>query len=94
MRIEKKTNPTITRTSSTKNTLSRILIIKKTDQTFLTRKETFYGSLLAPKKYHHYMFLKTNVVIKESSYSIKIKYILLTHFQDEHIFEIPQSHVD
>ena len=26
--------------------------------------------------------------------SIKIKYILLTHFQDEHIFGIPQSHVD
>ena len=40
------------------------------------------------------MFLKINVVIKESLYSIKIKYILSTHFQDEHIFEIPQSHVD
>ena len=32
------------------------------------------------------MFLKTNVVIKESPYSIKIKYNLSTHFQDEHIF--------
>ena len=31
---------------------------------------------------------------KESLYSIKIKYILSTHFQDEHIFGIPQSHVD
>ena len=56
--------------------------------------ETFYGFILAPKKYHHYMFLKINFVIKESPYSIKIKYILLTHFQDEHIFGIPQSHVD
>ena len=36
------------------------------------------------------MFLKTNVVIKESPYSIKIKYILSTHFQDEHVFGIPQ----
>ena len=43
------------------------------------------------KKYHHYMFLKTNV---ESLYSIKTKYILSTHFQDEHIFGILQSHVD
>ena len=40
------------------------------------------------------MFLKTNFVIKESPSSIKIKYILSTHFQDEHIFGIPQSHVD
>ena len=46
------------------------------------------------KKYHLYMFLKTNVVIKESLYSIKIKYILSTHVQDEHIFGIPQCHVD
>ena len=50
--------------------------------------------ILVPKKYHHSMFLKINVVIKESLYSIKIKYISLTHFQDEHIFGIPQSHVD
>ena len=46
------------------------------------------------QKYMHYMFLKTNVVTKESPYSTKIKYILLIHFQDEHIFGIPQSHVD
>ena len=46
------------------------------------------------KKYHHYMFLKTNVVSKEFQFSIKIKFILLVHFQDEHIFGIPQSHVD
>ena len=32
--------------------------------------------------------------IKESLSFIKIRYILLTHFQDEHIFGIPQSHVD
>ena len=47
-----------------------------------------------PKKYHHYMFLKINAAIKESLYFIKIRYILLTHFQDEHIFGIPQSYVD
>ena len=94
MRIGKNTNPTITRTSSTKNTLRRILIIRKMDQIFLTTKEIFFGFILVPKKYHHYMFLKTNVVIKESLYSIKIKYILSTHFQDEHIFGIPQSHMD
>ena len=46
------------------------------------------------KKNHHYIILKTNVVIKESPYSIKLKYILSTHFQDEHIFGISQSHVD
>ena len=32
--------------------------------------------------------------IKESLSFIKIKYISLTHFQDEHISGIPQSHVD
>ena len=45
------------------------------------------------KKYHPYKFLKINVVIKESPYSTK-KYSLSIHFQDEHIFGIPQSHVD
>ena len=49
-------------------------------------KETFYGFILEPKKYHHYMCLKTNVVTKESPYSTKIKYILLIHFKEEHIF--------
>ena len=46
------------------------------------------------KKYHHYTFLKTNVAIKGYPYSIKIKYILSTHSQEEHIFGIQQSHVD
>ena len=46
------------------------------------------------KRYHLYMLLKINVVIKESPYSTKIKYILSIHFQDVHIFGIPQSHVD
>ena len=46
------------------------------------------------KKYHPYMFLKTNVVIKEYPYSIKTKYTLSIHFQGEHIFGIPQFHVD
>ena len=61
---------------------------------FLITKETFYGFIRAPKKYHHYMFLKINVVLKESRYSTKIKYILSTHFDNENIFGIPQSHVD
>ena len=46
------------------------------------------------KKYHHYTFLKTNVAIKGYPHSIKTKYILSTHSQQEHIFGIPQSHVD
>ena len=46
------------------------------------------------KKYHLYIFLKIKVVIKESPYSTKIKYILSTHFQDFHIFGMTQSHLD
>ena len=46
------------------------------------------------KKYTFYMFLKINDVIKESQYFIKIKFILLIHFQEEFIFGIQQSHVD
>ena len=69
-------------------------LFQETDQIFLITKETFYGFILAPKKNHHYMFSKINVVIKESPYSIKIKYILSIHFQDELIFGIPQSQVD
>ena len=40
------------------------------------------------------MFLKINVVTRESQFSVKPKVILLIHLQDEHIFEIPQSPVD
>ena len=57
-------------------------------------KEMYYDFILAPKKYHFYMFSKIKVAIREFLYSIKIKYILSTHYQDEHIFGIPQSHVD
>ena len=47
------------------------------------------------KKYHPYIFLKTNDAIKESQYSIKkIKYILLIHSPEELIFGIQQSHVN
>ena len=63
-------------------------------KTSLTMKEKYYGFILAPKKYHHYKFLKINVVTNESRYSIKIKFILSIHFHEEHIFGIPQSHVD
>ena len=51
----------------------------------------FEGNILW---YHHYMFLKINDVMKESLSFIKIKYISLTHFQDEPISGIPQFHVD
>ena len=49
---------------------------------------------LYQKSIQHYMFLKIKDAIKKSLSFIKIKYILLTHSQDEHIFGIPQSHVD
>ena len=57
-------------------------------------KETSYGFILALKKYHHSTFLKINDVIKESLSFIRIKYISLTHFHEEPISGIPQSHVD
>ena len=60
----------------------------------LSGNKTFYGFIPVPKKYHHYMFLKINDAIKESLSFIRIKYISLTHFQDEPISGIPQSHVD
>ena len=46
------------------------------------------------KKYHLFTFLKINDVTKESHYSTKKKYILLIHFQEEHIFGIQQYHRD
>ena len=64
------------------------------DQTSLTMRETIYGFILAPKKYHLLMFLKINDVTKEFQNSFKIKNILLIHFQEENIFGIQQSHVD
>ena len=45
------------------------------------------------KKYI-YIYLKINDVTKESQYSTKIKYILLTHFLEEHIFGMQLSQVD
>ena len=35
------------------------------DQISLIMRETFYGFILAPKKYHLHMFLKINDVTKE-----------------------------
>ena len=64
------------------------------DQISLIMKETSYGITLVPKNYHLYTFLKINDVTKESQYSSKIKYILLIHSQDEHIFGLQQYHVD
>ena len=64
------------------------------DQISLIMKEKSFGFTLVPKKYHLYIFLKINDVTKESQYSTKIKYILLIHSQDEHIFGIQQYHVD
>ena len=56
------------------------------DPILLIMKEIFYGITLVPKQYQLYTFLKIKNVIKESPYSTKIKYILLIHSQDEHIF--------
>ena len=49
-----------------------------TDQIFLTTKETYYGTILVPKKSHPHTFLKIKDAIKESQYSIKNK----VHFVD------------
>ena len=65
-----------------------------TDQISLTTGETYYGTVLVPKKYHPQMFLKIKDAIKESQYSIKINYILLIHFPEKLIFGIQQSQVD
>ena len=66
----------------------------ETDQILLIMKETFDGITVVPKKYHLYTFLKIKKVKKESLYSTKIKYILLIHSQDEHIFGTQQYRVD
>ena len=94
MRIRKNTNFTITRISSIKKYPTQVIYYQEIDQISLTTKETFYGFILALKKYHHYTFLKINVARKEYPYSTKTKYTLSTHSQDEHIFGIPQFHVD
>ena len=47
-------------------------------------KEIYCGIKYVRKKYPHYMFLKIKDATKESLYSTKVKYILLTHFLDEH----------
>ena len=41
-----------------------------------------------------YTFLKINDVTKESQYFTKRKYILLIHFQEEHVYGIQQYHVN
>ena len=41
-----------------------------------------------------FMFLKMKDAITEFHYSTKIKYLLLTHFHEELIFGIQQSHMD
>ena len=46
------------------------------------------------KKYHLCMFSKTKYAIRESQYSIKIKYMSLIHSPAELIFGKQQSHVD
>ena len=48
---------------------------QETDQSLLTTKEIYYGITPVPKKYHLCMFSKTKDAIRESQYSIKIKYI-------------------
>ena len=65
----------------------------ETDQISLIMKETFYAVTIIPRKYHLYMFLKTNDA-KDSQYSTKLKYILSKHSHEELKFGIQQSHVD
>ena len=57
-------------------------------------KETLYGSTLAPKKYHLYMFLKIKDVIRESQYSKKNKVHFVDTLSRRTYFGIQQSHVD
>ena len=64
------------------------------DQILSTTKEKFYDITPARKKYHHYMYLKIKDVIKESPYSTKSKYLLLTHFLEEQNFGIQPFHLD
>ena len=52
-----------------------------------------HGFILAPKRYHHYMFLKINVVRKEFRYSIKIKVQFVDTLSRQN-FGILQSHLD
>ena len=61
---------------------------------FLDYEGNILWFILVLKKYHHYTFLKINDAIKESLSFIRIKYISLTHFHEEPISGIPQSHVD
>ena len=49
------------------------------DQILLIMKKIYHDITLAPKKYHHYTFLKIKDITKDFPYSTKIKYILLTH---------------
>ena len=50
---------------------------------FLDYEENILWFHTCTKNYPPYMFWKINVVIKESSYSTKIKYVLSIYFQDE-----------
>ena len=61
------------------------------DQNSLIMKQTFYDFILAPKKYHLYMFLKIKNVLKESQNSMKMKYVLSIHCPEEQIFEMQSS---
>ena len=90
MRIRTNTNTTITCTSSIKNTLRRILIIRNRSN-FLDYEGNILWFYTVLKKYHHYTFLKINDVIKEFLSFIRIKYISWIHFHEEHISGIPQS---
>ena len=65
------------------------------DQILLIMKKIYHDITLAPKKYHHYTFLKIKDITKDFPYSTKIKYILLTHSTlSRSFFGIQLSHVD
>ena len=85
--------PTSLALANFKNTLCRIFI-RKQIKFYRLRRKNIVVLHINEKKYHPYIYLWINDVTKESQFSTKIKYILLTHFLEEHIFGIQLSQVD
>ena len=69
-------------------------LLSRNRSSFLEYEGNILWFYTCTKKVSPLYILKINAAIKESLSFIKIRYILLTHFQDEHSFGIPQSHVD
>ena len=58
------------------------IFCQEKDQILSTTKEIYYDITHVRKNYHHFMYLEAKDATKESAYSTKTKYILLTHFLD------------